>query len=260
MTTDILDFTSTMLKEGHKVALLTVTATQGSSPATVGQMMAVLEDGTTKGTVGGGSSEYQLTQRAIQAIGAGEKSFPFALNHAQAGMTCGGSMEGFGTVQGGHNQLILFGAGHVAQSLAPLAQTVGFSVTVVEDRAELAEHFSEVNYVVTQPESYESAVHLTGEDYVVVCTRGHASDGQAVRFCLNHSTKYLGMIGSKKKVAHLFGQLREEGVSEEVLGQIYSPIGLDIASSVPAEIAVSILAEILMVKNQGKPGHKRSQV
>ncbi len=255
MTQDVLLFAGQLAAQGQKVALVTVTATQGSSPASPGQMMAVTAKGKTMGTIGGGATEFAVTKQAIAAISAGETVFHFAHNHGENGMVCGGAMEGFGTVLGMEAHLVIFGGGHVSQHLAPIALSTGFHVTVVEDRPELEESFPEsVRYLCCSPADYPV---LTGSPYVVIATRGHASDEEALRHCLGQETKYLGMIGSKKKVSTLFAGLLADGISQEMLDKIYTPIGLNIASGIPAEIAVAILAEILMIKNQGTSDHKR---
>ncbi len=257
MTQDILDFARAHVSRGELVTLITVTGTQGSSPASTGQFMAVLADGSAMGTVGGGATEYQIIQKAVAAMKNGDRVFEFSFNHAESGMVCGGGMRGFGNVLGSENHLLIFGGGHVAQSLAPLAVAVGFLVTVVEDRPEFAASFTGVQYIACQPKAYEEAIKMSGPTYAVICTRGHKTDGEALRFCLHRAFCYIGMIGSATKVDTLFANLRQEGYGEEKLQAVYTPIGLDIASEAPAEIAVSILAEMLLVKNHGSPQHKR---
>lgn len=257
MTQKILAFAQEHVAQGEPVALVTVTGTEGSSPASAGQLMAVLADGSTMGTVGGGTTEYEITQRAIHAMANGEVVFEFSIDHAQSGMVCGGSMRGFGNVLGSENRLLIFGGGHVGQRLAALAAATGFFVTVIEDRPELASSFTGVQYIVCEPEDYEKKIRVSGSSYAVICTRGHKTDDEALRYCLAKPFRYIGMIGSAGKVNALFSNLRKEGYREEQLREIYTPIGLDIASAVPAEIAVSILAEILLIKNHGSPAHKR---
>lgn len=257
MTQDILAFAKEHVSQGNKVALITVTSTEGSSPASAGQFMAVLADGSAMGTVGGGATEYRVIQKAVAAMENGDRVFEFSFNHAESGMVCGGAMRGFGNVLGSEDHLLIFGGGHVAQSLAPLAAATGFLVTVIEDRPEFAASFTGVRYIVCKPEAYEEAIKMPSSTYAVICTRGHKTDDEALRFCLHEPFRYIGMIGSAQKVDALFTNLRKEGYSEAKLQEIYAPIGLDIASAVPAEIAVSILAEILLIKNSGSPRHKR---
>ena len=258
MIQDVLIFAAEKFSEGKKVALVTVTETTGSSPASPGQMMAVLSDGSTSGTVGGGASEYRVTKQALEAIKNGARVFSFSFDHAEEGMICGGGMAGFGNVLGGQSNLCIFGGGHIAQSLAQIAVHAGFFVTVVEDRPEFASGFESARYVVCKPEDYETTDPASTSDYAVICTRGHRTDDKSLRYCLTQKLEYLGMIGSRKKVSQLLDNLRTEGVAQAELDRIYAPIGLDIADAQPAEIALAILAEILLVKNNGKLRHRKS--
>jgi xanthine dehydrogenase accessory factor len=255
---NVLDFAAENVHIGEKVAFVTVTATDGSSPASPGQVMAVLADGSAMGTVCGGASEFRLIKQAVEVINNGISISEFAFDHAEEGMVCGGSMQGFINVIGSQANLAIFGGGHIAQCLAKIARLTGFSVTIIEDREDLAELFpKEVRYVVCDAEQYNEADVIKNCDYAVICSRGHSTDAQALRYCLQKPLKYLGMIGSSAKVAAVFEQMRKEGATQESLSAVYSPIGLNIASEIPAEIAVSILAEILMVKNGGTSEHKR---
>lgn len=258
MSKNVLQFAADALEAKQAVALLTVTKTTGSSPASPGQMMAVLADGSSSGTVGGGLSEYRLKLRAQQALENNEAAFSFAYDHSELGMICGGGMEGFGHTVGTGTRLILFGGGHIAQKLASLARQTGFSVSVVEDRAELASEFDDVQFILAAVEDYPTKVSISKDSYVVICTRGHHTDDAALRFCLQQSSAYLGMIGSALKVKTLLDGLRADGYQEETLARLFAPIGLNIASEVPTEIAVSILAEMLLIKNSGSLEHKKS--
>lgn len=258
--TDVLEFAAERAARGQRVALLTVTGTTGSSPASPGQMMAVAADGGTAGTVGGGASEHALARRALRAIQEGAGVFSFSIDHAAEGMTCGGGMEGFCNVVGAGARIVIFGGGHVSQSLARLAADTGFAVAVVEERPEFAALFPDAEYVVCGPKEYGNALTICQTDYAVIATRGHATDADALRFCMGQPFAYVGMIGSKKKVTELFGKLRAEGAGKEELKKIYAPIGLDIAGGSPQEIAVAILAEVLCVKNEGRAAHKKINV
>ncbi|MCL1917040.1 MAG: XdhC/CoxI family protein [Peptococcaceae bacterium] len=258
MIKDVLAFAAQKTEEGQKVAFVTVTQTSGSSPASPGQVMAVLADSSISGTVGGGASEYRIIRQSVEAIENGDTIFEFSINHADNGMVCGGSMTGFGNVLGSQARVSIFGGGHIAQSLAKIAVSTGFFVSIIEDRPEFASDFEGVRYVVCSPEEYAKVDPVADSDYVVICTRGHTLDQEALRYCLHKKLKYLGMIGSKNKVAALFESLLRSGISQEELNRVYAPIGLDIANTLPAEIALAILAEIVLVKNQGTPKHRKS--
>ena len=257
MTEDVLAFAAEKASEGKKVALVTVTEIDGSSPASPGQMMAVVADGTTAGTIGGGASEHRIVRQALEAIRNGERVFRFSFDHSEDGMICGGGMAGFGNILGSQAGICIFGGGHIAQSLARIAVLTGLTVTVVEDRAEFAAGFENVRYIVCKPEEYTAADPLAASEYAVICTRGHETDGEALRYCLGSHPAYIGMIGSEKKVTALMESLRAEGTAQEELDRVYTPIGLDIADTQPAEIAVAILAEILLVKNKGNLRQKK---
>ena len=256
MINDTLTFAKEAVAQGKRVALVSVTGTTGSSPASAGQLIAVLADGSSAGTVGGGATEHIIIQKAATAIKNGEKVFEFTINHADSGMVCGGSMSCFGNILGEENHLYIFGGGHIAQRLAPLAKATGFFVTVIEDRPEFESEFPNIRYLVCKPEDYERDIQLLGSAYIVICTRGHQTDDEALRFCLSKPHEYIGMIGSARKVEVLFEKLRRNGYMEETLSTIYTPVGLDIADAIPSEIAVSIVAEILLIKNNGSPNHK----
>ena len=259
MIEGILKFLSQSITEGQKVALVTVTKTSGSSPASPGQMIAVLADGSSVGTIGGGSSEHDIITKAVEAIKNGESVFSHSIDHAVNGMICGGSMEVFGNIIGNHLSLCIFGGGHVAQALAVIAVQTGFYVTVVEDRPEFEPYFNSAKYIVCNPDDYEKIDPAAYADYAVICTRGHSTDYNALRYCLTKDLKYIGMIGSKPKVKEVFSDLRNDGSTEEQLDSIYAPIGLDIADAFPKEIAVAILAEILLIKNKGKLRHMKQE-
>jgi len=257
MIADALTFATQCASEGKVAALVTVTAISGSSPATPGQMIAVLADGTTNGTIGGGASEHKVITRAVNAIANGENVFKLCIEHSEIGMTCGGSMNVFGNIIGNQPNLHIFGGGHISQCLAKVAKQVGFNISIIEDRDEFSEHFDSANYIVCRPEEYESKISTTKADYAVICTRGHSTDADALRYCLKKDFKYIGMIGSKKKVSEIHAKLLSEGFDETKLNNVYAPIGLDIAGASPEEIAVSIIAEILLIKNNGKLCHKK---
>lgn len=256
MTKDVLEQAARLAEQGTSFVLVTVAQTKGSSPASPGQMMVVDAEGIRAGTVGGGLSEHKLMQRALQAMENSEQTFAFAFDHAEDGMSCGGGMSGYGTLVGTGIKLYIFGGGHIAQSLAPLCAKAGFIVTVVEDRDEFQRFFEGVAYVACAPDEYEKRLPGAG-GYAVICTRGHRTDDDALRFCMGRHFDYIGMIGSRNKVKSMFEGLRADGVADETLDKIYAPIGLDIASGAPFEIAIAVLAEILLIKNNGSPQHKK---
>lgn len=147
--------------------------------------------------------------------------------------------------------LVVCGAGHVSRDLVKMASCLDFRIKVIDDRPEFAnrERFPEADEVICAGfEHLED--YLEPNAYYVVVTRGHKDDFECVKTILSHSYQYLGMIGSKKKVAKTFENLREAGITEEKISSVFAPIGLDIKAVTPAEIGVSILAQIILEKNK----------
>lgn len=145
-------------------------------------------------------------------------------------------------------RLVIFGGGHIAKPLVELATKVGFSVTVVDDRPFFANtnRFPEADEVICENflKSFDS-IKFRRSDFAVIVTRGHRHDGIVLREILNYSLKYVGMIGSKRRVKGLKEELISEGFSKDKLDKINTPIGIDIGAITPEEIAVSIIAEVI---------------
>jgi xanthine dehydrogenase accessory factor len=153
---------------------------------------------------------------------------------------------------GARGTAYIFGAGHCGEKLAPVLSLTGFAVVVVDDRADFAnpERFPTADRVVV-PESFDGVVStlpLDEQSYVVIVTRGHSHDKNVLEQALGTPAAYIGMIGSRNKVAKIFDALRQEGFSAEDLARIHAPIGLPIGAETPEEIAISIAAEILQVR------------
>ncbi len=152
-------------------------------------------------------------------------------------------------------ELTIFGAGHVSLSLCPLAKMVGFQVVIVDDRPEFAnpQRFPDADEIVIQ--SFEQMFpdyHFGPNAFIVVVTRGHLHDHQIVKIALKNPPRYIGMIGSRHKREVIFKALKEEGFLEEQIRSVYSPIGLDIQAETPEEIAVSITAQLIQVRREGR--------
>jgi len=147
----------------------------------------------------------------------------------------------------------IFGAGHVSQQLSPLAKRVHFRVVVIDDRAMFAnrERFADADeIIVSEFENCFDRLSIDESSYVVIVTRGHLYDGLVLEQAVQTSARYIGMIGSKKKIQTLYQDLIGKGMSKESLDRVYAPIGLEINSETPEEIAVSIVAELIKVRGQ----------
>lgn len=148
-------------------------------------------------------------------------------------------------------RLYIFGAGHVSQFIAKLASMVDFSVSVVDDRQEFANslRFPEADEIVVDDfiKAF-SCLSFSGSEFVVIVTRAHSHDAEVLREALSKDARYIGMIGSKRKVRMIFDMLRESGFSDEAIAKVYSPIGLAIHAETPQEIAVSIVGQLIQVR------------
>ncbi len=243
------------LKRGERVAVATVVKTIGAAPCGVGTKMLVRGDGTCSGSFAGGKVDAQAVEQCVQALREGHSSLVHVhIDPDQAVGSCGGTLEVFVEVLQPEPRLIIAGAGSVAQSLAKLAALLDFRIVVVDDRRDLAD-----------PQVFGDRVQLTFGDipqtihelepdeasWIVIVTRGHQLDKNALRSALETDAHYVGMIGSPGKIKNIFRDLLREGMPRERVEQVHSPIGLDLGAETPDEIALSIAAEILMLRKQG---------
>ncbi|SHG62783.1 xanthine dehydrogenase accessory factor [Thermosyntropha lipolytica DSM 11003] len=259
----ILDRVVKEINQGRRVALAMVTRIWGSSPSPEGAMMAVWEDGNTLGTVGGGSLEGEVIAKAQECLAKGQNEvFTFELNNKEAetslNMICGGKVEVFIRVFIPRPKLLIVGGGHVAYEIYKLGKFLDFYTVIFEDRPEFGnfERFPQADDIkLGDIKTMLSEYPIDENCYIVIVTRGHAGDEEALQTVINSNAAYIGMIGSKRKVSLIREKLRNQGIGDEKLNKIYAPIGLDLGGDRPAEIAFSIMAEILLVKNKGQLRH-----
>lgn len=260
MNREVFRAVAEALERGEPAALVTIVSTTGSTPQRVGAKMLVFADGRSVGTIGGGCYENDAFWKARQAITDHRPQlvrYELADDFAQeTGLICGGQMDVYIEPIEPSPELYVIGAGHVGYHLAHLAAQVGFQIHVIDDREKFAsaERFPQAAEVVADdiPE-WLARTALPAHAYVVIVTRGHTNDLAALRALAPRELRYLGLIGSRAKVARLYDALRDEGVAAEQLTRVHAPIGLDIGAVTPQEIAVSILAELIAVKH-GKVG------
>jgi len=215
--------------------------------------MLVWADGRTLGTIGGGCYENDAFWKARESLSSGRPQLlHYELNDDFAqenGLICGGRMDVHIDPLTPSPRLFIIGAGHVGHHLARIAGDVGFRIHVVDDREKFAsaERFPGAEVVVQSIPEWLHRADLPASAYVVVVTRGHQHDLDAMRALAARDLKYLGLIGSRAKVARIYDALRAEGMPAECLQRVHAPIGLDIGAVTPAEIAISILAELIAV-------------
>ncbi len=235
--------------EGRPFVVATVIEAGGSTPQKPGSKMVVLPDGTVRGTVGGGAIEKQIIDAALDLFKSPQPTrvIETHLTH-DLGMCCGGKMKVFLDRQGAVPRLFIYGAGHVARELAKLAKHVGFKVAVVDERPEWAtrERFPDADELVLESPGDHARAQAGGADcYFCVTTHDHPLDQAVVEALLRKPSAYLGVIGSRRKAERFKMRLEAAGFSAAELAKMRSPMGAPINALTPAEIAVSIVAEII---------------
>lgn len=257
---EVLEAALSAEETGEPAALVTVISTEGSTPQKAGAKMVVFADGRQVGTIGGGCVEAEMALRARQVIASHRSQLaPYDLTADQAGedgLVCGGRMQVFIEPIEGEAVLCLFGAGHVAQPLAHMAKLAGFRVEVADDRVKFAnpERFPEADLVVADALPQAARRMTLGRNsYVVVVTRGHKGDADVLEAVLDKPLRFVGLLGSRPKMVHVFSALEERGVALETLATVHTPLGLSIGAVTPEEIAVSILAEMIAVRRGVDP-------
>jgi xanthine dehydrogenase accessory factor len=244
------------LDRGEPAALVTIVSATGSTPQRIGAKMLVFADGRMIGTIGGGCYENDAFWKAREAITDRkprlvhyELSDDFA---QETGLICGGQMDVYIEPIEPSPELYVVGAGHVGFHLARLAHDVGFRVHVIDDREKFAnsERFpNAVEIVVDDIPSWIARATIPAHAYAVIVTRGHTNDLEALRALAPRELRYLGLIGSRAKVARIYDALVADQTPANLLTRVHAPIGLDIGAVTPQEIAVSILAELIAVKH-----------
>jgi len=253
-----------LINDNITFAIASIIESKGSTPRHIGKMIVKL-DGSITGTVGGGPSEFFIIQEAVKAIETGlSKVVNYVLNadHEKGiNMNCGGELTVFIEVVEAKPKLILIGAGHVGQATAKIGESVGYQIIVIDDRINYAdENMYPMAKEIYLSDNIDNAIDKAMEtkkgdskvfdntSYIVIATKD--ADGSALRKVISGDAAYVGMIGSKRKVKKLLEEIAEEGVSQEKLKLVYAPIGLDIGSETPEEIAVSIMSEIMKVRSK----------
>lgn len=244
-------------KAGTPVVLATVVKARGSVPRHAGSKMLVYADGRISGTIGGGEMESRVIQAALEALqDDAPRTIPYALVDPRKGDpgVCGGEMEVYVEPYTPPATLFIIGCGHVGQAVADLGHWLGFRVVVTDDREELATPQIIPHADMHLPGGIADALaQFTVNRYtaVVVVTRNVMVDREALPLLLQTPAAYIGVMGSKRRWAHTVDLLRQDGVPQEAIDRIHSPLGLELNAETPKEIAVSILAEIIMQRRGG---------
>ena len=245
---DIIDEANKLIQASEPFAWVTIIGQEGSSARHLGSSMLVTGDGRVIGTVGGAVAELQLIEQAVEAIReANPRTVKMPLP------VCAGVITCFINVFQSPATVILAGAGHVAQSVSKLAKMLGFRVIVIDDRPEYAtrERFPEADQLIA--EGWDKAlgqVRIDQNSHVIILTYAGEYDELVLRKVINSKAAYIGMISSRSKAKAILAKLQRDKVPKELLSRVTTPIGLDIGAETPAEIAVSTMAQIIMLKKK----------
>lgn len=232
----------------NPVAIASLIKQSDGNITSVGAKFLIRYDGTHEGTLGSHRLDQDAIKRAQVLMIHGQNEYV---------ITEGGDeyfIEAYTTPP----QLVICGGGHVSNAIAPLAKTLGFHIFITDDREEFAnkERFPQADIIlVEKPEDALPLLPINPNTFIVIATRGHRYDNVALAAAAKTTAKYVGLMGSQRKAILIYGDLIRNGISMERIKEIRSPIGLDITARTPDEIAISIMAEILMYRlgGTGKP-------
>lgn len=244
-------------RTGAEAALATVVRARGAVPRHAGSKMIVYPDGRIEGTIGGGEMESRVVQQALEVLALGEtRLLHYTFNDPDKGDpgVCGGEMEVFVEPLRSRSTVVVVGGGHVGKAVVHLAKWLGFRVVVSDDRTEFAttEAVPEADETIVCPlRDLTARTKIDGQTYVVLTTRGVEIDAAGLPALLDSTAAYIGVIGSRRRWEICARELRALGVAEDKIARVTSPIGLELNAETPEEIAVSVLAQIIMLRRGG---------
>ena len=252
--------------EGLRLWQVTIVATDGSTPSRPGMKMLIPESGEEYGNLGGGEMEHSIIEYVREHQPGTTQVLAFKLNNKgqfteieidvnvdiSTNMICGGSVEVFIEPLFRKDKLYIIGAGHCGKALSQIAKLCGFYVVMIDNRDSVLSKEAGLyadRVFLSNYSDFDEIIDFDESAYVVIMTHGHVHDRSVLEQCLRRPAKYLGMIGSKGKVKETMDKLISKGFTAEELGKVHAPIGLPICSQTPYEIAVSICAQLIEIKN-----------
>jgi len=263
MPVDLFEEIVRLRRAGQRAALATIVHTNGSIPSYESSRMLVREDGSIAGTIGGGCVEAEVWAAAKEVMQDEQpRKMTFNLNNEagyDSGLICGGTLEIFVEPILPAPTVYLFGGGHVSTAVARVAQQAGFAIGIIDDRVLYAnpERFPMASEIYTSYEEAFEKLQPNASSYVLIVTRGHKDDMRVLGWAVNTQARYIGMIGSKRKVISVYKALEKEGIPLDRFDRVFAPVGLEIGALTPEEIAVSIVAELIAIRrNAPNLAHK----
>ncbi|MBN1634395.1 MAG: XdhC family protein [Ignavibacteria bacterium] len=260
MNIDLLKKLNELINLNSEFWTATVVKSEGHTPAIPGMKMIIESDGNIFGTIGGGDIEKKIIDYIMNT---GPKN-PLLLDYnlgseteesEQTTMICGGIQSVFIEPNNIKPLLYIIGGGHCGNALSELAHKTGFSIIILDNREDLSKMIKHI-YVDVNVIDYNNIINyimFSENIYIVIMTHSHQYDEFVLEKIINKEYKYLGMIGSREKVKTIFDNLIKKGFEKELVRNVFSPIGFDIGSHTPEEIAVSVIAQIIAVRNGKNP-------
>ncbi len=256
---DILSRAIACSQVGKPYAFATVVETTlKGTPRKAGAKMIVFEDGSSWGTIGGGRNEKAAIAECLKSLKT-HKPQTVTYNYfgREGESVCGGQMKVFIEPVFSASRLIICGAGHIALPLSWLAKVLKFHVTVIDDRKAFAtkKRFPHVDKVILGQHAKELAkLAINANTFITIVTQGNEQDFECLKAVIKSDAGYIGVISSQPKRVKFFKRLKDAGINDKLLKRVSIPMGIDIGSETPEEIAVSICAQLVAVKNQEKIG------
>jgi len=238
-------------EQGTKSVLCTIVSTKGSSPLKAGAKMIVSEDGKYYGTVGGGSVERKTIEKAELILQSSVPSLIKIDLINDDGNSCGGTVDIFIEPISTNQKLYVFGAGHIGKALYNISKTLGFDITFIDNRENIFDGWPTCVSikVISDFKKYLEQIEFDDTIFIAIITYDHNIDWEIISYCANKPWRYLGMMGSRRKIKTMANNLRNKGISDDIIDKINMPIGLDIDAETAEEIAISISAKLVMEKN-----------
>lgn len=251
------EYLANLEAKGKVFAIATIVSASENSPGRQAFKMCVTEDGKIVGSIGGGGLEFKARNTALEMMRTGERTRleTYHLNQTPQGigMACGGDAQVLIEIIKPHERLFILGGGHIGSALTRYATDIGFDVTVIDDREDYSKPEVHPMAAATMTCKYSDIanIDLPQNAYFVIVTHQHIGDEACLRGLLSHADlnpKYIGLIGSSKKLAAVFKHLLDDGFSREQLEFVHAPIGIDHGGQSANEIAISIATEIISVR------------